>query len=241
MTVSQHALTSVGGPADRAYAHVRELVFSGKLPPGTRLVTRTLAAETGTSLNPVREALGRLASEGIVDHVPGAGSFVRRLGRREVEEIYEMREALESHAAESAARLITEAELEELAAVCESWHGLVRRLRNGPNEDEVEDFVRAWVDQNQRFHALLVEAARNSLLTRTVKTFRLQEAVFVHQRRHGPLPLGEAARTWASHTRLLRALRRRDGIAASMIVREQMKTGRRYMLARLREEGESRA
>ena len=112
-----HRGLPVEGAAGRAYAHVRELVLSGNLAPGTRLVTRTLAAKMGTSLNPVREALGRLASEGIVEHVPGAGAFVRQLGRHEIEEIYGMREALEPYAAEQAARLATVEELDELEAI----------------------------------------------------------------------------------------------------------------------------
>ncbi len=226
-------------PSARAYAHVRDLIANGKLRPGSRLVTRTLAEETGMSLNPVREALGRLASEGVIDHVPGAGAFVRKLGRREIEEIFGMREALESYAAERAAQLITEDELLELDTICASWHKLASKLRTTPDTGQPEDFVKHWVDNAEQFHTLLVDAARNALLSKAVETFRLQQAVFVLHRRLPPIEMRAAAQTWLSHSRLVRALRRGDGERAAWIVREQMRSGRRHTLARLREEEES--
>lgn len=227
------------GPAARAYDHVRNLLLSGRLAPGTRLVTRKLAADTGTSLNPVREALGRLASEGVVDHIPGAGAFVRRLGRRELEEIFGMREALESYAAEHAAIHITEDELEELQGICDSWLHLARQLRankSGRPFSPSKEFVSNWVDNTEAFHSLLVEAARNTLLTKTVAKFRLQQAVFGIYRQLPPVELHDAARNWLSHSRLVRALRKRNGVLAASIVRAQMRVGRRLMLSQLRRE-----
>lgn len=225
--------TETLGPAFRAYQHIRDQLLDGQLAPGTRLVTRKLATELGTSLNPVREALNRLHAEGLIDHHPGAGASVRHLGRREIEEIYGMREALESYAAELAARHIGEDELEDLAAICDSWRDMAHALRDGRVRAEDQDFVAGWVDNTARFHELLVRASRNSLLVKAVATFSLQAVVFAAQRRLPPIPLSHAAQNWLSHSRLLRALSRRDGPAAAAIVRRQMQVGRRYMLTQV--------
>ena len=70
--------------ADETYHAIRKRVAAGDWPPGMRLVNRKLGVELGVSMVPVREALNRLASEGLVEHVPGAGAFVRRLDRKRV-------------------------------------------------------------------------------------------------------------------------------------------------------------
>lgn len=71
--------------AQRVYEQIREQIQTGKLSPGTRLVNRKMAIELGTSMVPVREALNRLTSEGLLEHLPGGGNFVRKLNRKDPE------------------------------------------------------------------------------------------------------------------------------------------------------------
>ena len=68
--------------AQRVFEQRREQIQTGKLSPGTRLVNRKMAIELGTSMVPVREALNRLTSEGLLEHLPGGGNFVRKLNRK---------------------------------------------------------------------------------------------------------------------------------------------------------------
>ena len=58
---------ATGTLSEKAYQHIRRLVSSGELQPGARLVNRALADQLGTSFIPVREAISRLASEGLVE------------------------------------------------------------------------------------------------------------------------------------------------------------------------------
>ena len=67
--------------AQRVYEQIREQIQNGKLSPGTRLVNRKLAGELGTSMVPIREALNRLTSEGLLEHLPGGGNFHDKPGR----------------------------------------------------------------------------------------------------------------------------------------------------------------
>jgi DNA-binding GntR family transcriptional regulator len=84
------------------YALLRERIVQGKHLPGTRLQDTQLAAEMGVSRTPVREALLRLAGEGLVQSDPNRGFFVAPLSRKEVLEIYPIVWALECLALESA-------------------------------------------------------------------------------------------------------------------------------------------
>ena len=93
------------------------MLAQGELQPGERLVNRTLAERIGVSVIPVREALHRLATEGLIEHTPGAGAFVREPNRQDLEELYVLRDANESCAAGEAAKYITDLQLEELEAI----------------------------------------------------------------------------------------------------------------------------
>src|SRR5438128_12486739 len=79
----------------RVYAHLREEILANRLTAGTELQETALAAELGVSRGPVREAIGRLAAEGLVVVRPRRGAVVRSLTKDEFIEAYEVREALE--------------------------------------------------------------------------------------------------------------------------------------------------
>ena len=79
---------------EKSYQAIRRKLESGKLGPGDKLITRTLAQEFGVSLSPVREAINRLATEGLVDHTPGAGAAVKSLSLDDLNDLYVLRDAI---------------------------------------------------------------------------------------------------------------------------------------------------
>ena len=89
--------------SEKTYRNLRGKLLAGELKAGAQLVNRTLAQAMNVSLAPVREAIQRLATEGLVEHVPGAGAFVRKSSPQDLEELYVLREAVESCAAAEAA------------------------------------------------------------------------------------------------------------------------------------------
>ncbi len=82
---------------------LREDILAGSLSPGSRLVECDLTARFGVSRGPVREALRRLAADGLIEHWPNRGALVRRLSTREIREFFQIRVELESLAARLAA------------------------------------------------------------------------------------------------------------------------------------------
>jgi DNA-binding GntR family transcriptional regulator len=82
---------------------LRDDILAGRLQPGSRLVECDLTARFAVSRGPVREALRRLAADGLIEHWPHRGAVVRRLGEREIRELFLIRIELEALAARLAA------------------------------------------------------------------------------------------------------------------------------------------
>ncbi|MGH9030636.1 MAG: GntR family transcriptional regulator [Acidimicrobiia bacterium] len=137
---------------------ITEGVKDGRYAPGQRLVEADLTAELGVSRGPLREALGRLAAEGLLELEPYRGAVVRKLARGEVVDLFRVRELLEGEAARLAALRIDEDDHR-------------RRLETGI--DAVNMFrrradSRGYMDENARFHELIVDLSRNRLLARLI-------------------------------------------------------------------------
>lgn len=85
---------------DAVVGRLRESILRGRFAPGERIVEADLARELGISRGPIREALGVLEKDGIVESVPRKGKFVLRFDRRRIDEIYSLRKVMETYAAE---------------------------------------------------------------------------------------------------------------------------------------------
>jgi DNA-binding GntR family transcriptional regulator len=222
--------------SQQAYEYIRNQLLTGQLAPGTQLVNRTLASEIGVSVIPVREALGRLASEGLITHVSGAGAYVRRPDRQELVELFGLREALETYAAAEAARCVTDPELAELWAICARWEQASARLAAGKRAATPAEHSR-WVDDDQRFHAVLIAAARNRWLSKAVTDLRLTARVFAAVRRESALTADAARETFESHAALVAALAARDADGARRWMSVQLRRGLRSLLDALDRHG----
>ena len=86
------------------YGHLREDIIRRRLCPGARLIEKELSQRFDVSRGPIREALRRLAAEGLIEHVPNRGGTVRRLSRTEMHEFFEIRIELETLGARLAAQ-----------------------------------------------------------------------------------------------------------------------------------------
>lgn len=149
--------------ADVVYQHLREQIFSGELPPGTRLSVPAIADEFDASRSPVRDAVLRLTQERLAREEPRRGAVVARVGPVELAALYEVREVLEG----LAARL----------AVENAGRRLIDRLRDTLTEHE-EAVATADLDRHQqadmRFHSLIRQAGGNDEVIRTLDDIQAQ-------------------------------------------------------------------
>ncbi len=221
--------------AEKAYEHIREKLARGGFEPGKRLVNRTLAAEIGVSVIPVREAIHRLSTEGLIEHVPGAGAFVRKTDPLELDNLYVLRDALESCAAAEAARYITEHQLEELESNLADANVIAGRIENQTNKHANKRQMNAWLDLEQTFHELLIQAARDPLLAKVTEEHRAIGQIFDAQRVDPLILTAEVARqTCDGKESLIESLRRRDHEEARRLMSEQIQRGRKRVLQHLR-------
>jgi DNA-binding GntR family transcriptional regulator len=139
--------------AQRAYSELKDLIVTLALPPGATLREGDLQERLEVGRTPLREALHRLAHEGMLHIYPRRAIVVAKLGMSEVRQVFEVRLALETSAAALAAERATAGELAALAA-------LGARLRASRSEVDVSTFLHT----DQAFHRAIVEYARNALL-----------------------------------------------------------------------------
>jgi DNA-binding GntR family transcriptional regulator len=137
----------------RVYEHLRDEIMEDRLPPGTELSEVALSKELSVSRGPIREAMGRLAAEGLVTVRPRRGAEVRSITPEELIDAYQVREALEVLAVRLAVSRITELDLARLDE-------LVATMARHADNDAVADFFTA----NVAFHELLCELSGNKKL-----------------------------------------------------------------------------
>ena len=138
---------------DIVFTTIRDEILSGKLQPNEKLNTNQLAERLGVSRTPIREALNRLMSVGLVETVPHRGASVRALSIEEVIEIYYIRAALEGIAARLAARNLKPADIELLLQYCND----IEAHLSG------EDYQKI-LETNYLFHTIIYEAAQSPRL-----------------------------------------------------------------------------
>lgn len=225
--------------AERAYHYIRDLLARGTLSPGKRLVNRKLASEIGVSVIPVREAIHRLATEGLVEHVPGSGAFVRKTDPGHLDNLYVLRDALESCAAGEAARYINELQLAELEAICSEASLLAKKIQNRSGKYATQTQLDRWLDLEQQFHELLIEAARNPLLAKVTDEHRALAQIFDAQRASPQMLTAQVAKqTCQGKKDLINALRKKDHRRARDLMSEQIQRGRSLVLRHLRHHGQ---
>lgn len=131
---------------ERAYEHLKTCILSGRFTPGERLTEEHLAKELGISRTPIREALHKLESEGLIKPLPTRGFIASRDSKEEVGELFEIRAVLEGYALRVICGRITDPVLEQLEEAVQKAEDALR-----------EHCLEALFQWNTRFHDTLHE------------------------------------------------------------------------------------
>ena len=154
--------------ADYVYQELRHQIITKQLKPGQRLPEVNIAVQMGVSRTPVREALRRLASEGLVLIIPNSGARLASPTRREMEDTYAVREQLECISVAIAATRISERNL--------------RRLEDAILEEEKafeEKNLELYLEINENFHRIIAEASGNRVLADFVENILARTNAYV--------------------------------------------------------------
>jgi len=151
--------------AQAAANAVREMIMVGELPVGARIRQRELAAELNVSRTPMREALSKLASEGLIGTDPSGQAVVCRPSVQELEELYEIREELEGLAAVHAVERRRPEDVDRLRRI-------ISNIDQAASADE-------WVRLNAEFHQTLYGLAGRAELLKLIESLRRRTEVYV--------------------------------------------------------------
>jgi DNA-binding GntR family transcriptional regulator len=202
---------------DRTYEDLKEMILSGRLKPGQRVAERDLGALLKVSRTPIREALGRLVQDGLVESRPQRGHFVQAIDGKAVEDLYELRELLELHAIKLAVRRATAEDFAELESLAETLRTYDRDETQG--EAELRDA--------QTLHELIGRAARSQPLLEMLKRVydRLQMFIWIDA-----LYADEAALTRREHREIIAAFKARDERKLAKLAREHLRRSKTNVL-----------
>ncbi|SDF22645.1 GntR family transcriptional regulator [Sporomusa acidovorans] len=201
---------------------LREAIVAGTLKPGERLMEIQLAEELGVSRTPVREAIRKLELEGFVVMIPRRGTYVADLSIKDINEVFEIRTALDVLAAGLAVERITEDELEQLERL------LVEIVELLDHQDDIEKIV----EVDSQFHDVLYRASRNDRLVGIINNLREQFTRFRSISIQYP---GRMRISVEEHRRLVEAIATRDTELAQQIAREHMENSEQTLLQDLNE------
>ncbi len=141
-------------------------IVDGELAPGDRLKELQIASEFGTSQAPVREAIRSLQALGYVEHKPHVGALVKCFNNREIEEAYQIREALETHCLTHAP-----ANVDQLAEILTTH---LKTMESAVSERDIKTFTKA----DNQFHRSIVAFSENNSMLSIWESLKIQMQVF---------------------------------------------------------------
>ncbi|MDX6545890.1 MAG: hypothetical protein QOG02_1664 [Gaiellales bacterium] len=193
---------------DHVYAALRERILSGDLARGTRLRQALLADELGVSRTPLREALRRLSTEGLVEFSPNRGATVSELDFGDMRHAWSARVALEPGAARLAAERRDGPSIARLQRAIAS--------QQGAGSDRQASFA-----ANREFHLALAAASGNPHLTRFAEMLWVPRIGVPIYEAQAALASGSTA--WASeHARITEAIAAGDADLAERLTRDHI-------------------
>lgn len=204
---------------------LREAVISGVLKPGERLMEIQLAEELGVSRTPVREAIRKLEMEGFVVMIPRRGTYVADISIKDINDVYEIRTALDVLAAGLAAERISDDELETM-----------ERLMVEIGEYAETGTLDKIVEADTRFHDVLYQASRNERLVGIINNLREQITRLRTTSMNYP---GRLTQMMEEHKCLVEAIASRDVEAAQRAAREHLENAEQTLLKEIAEVSEN--
>jgi DNA-binding GntR family transcriptional regulator len=193
--------------SDRAYAALRDRLVALRIPPGAPIDEESLTAELGVGRTPVREAIRRLALEGLVVVYPRRGTFAAGINITSLTDLTDVRTVLEAHAAERAARLRDD---DDRAAA----ERLIDELQ------AAESSQRSLIELDARVHRFVYRCSRNPYLEQDLDRYLNMSLRIWHLTWDRLPPLEARVR---EHCELLEAIRDGDAERAGRVARDHVR------------------
>ena len=203
---------------DQIYEAIQESIVNNSYKPGEELQIDRLAEEFGVSTTPIREALIRLESSGLVHLIPNKGARVTSFLEQDVRDTWEIRKLLEPYAAKLTASLDVSSEIQEL-------HAAFDKLEQGPQDGNL------YIQSDIRLHELLYVHLSNELLKETLhnilqRSMRMRYFAEDMSKMHDQV----VQEVISEHKEILRALAAKDGEKTAETVHRHVENGEQRAL-----------
>ena len=203
---------------EKVYVHLSRGLGGGLLKAGHRISETRLAKELGVSRTPVREAIRRLESEGVVRQIPRYGTFVRKLSLSEFRDIWDLRKLLEDYTVSRAAARRTEEDVKKLESIVVNMRETAHNARKMSIKEYYDSNSMTFLDiEFHRFVAVIAGNAciidlreKNLMLTNLVTRVPVAERAVNHMQ--------IVASCFRSHCRIFRAIRDQNVEAARYLI-----------------------
>jgi DNA-binding GntR family transcriptional regulator len=192
-----------GSASDEAYGSIVDLILRRELRPGERTSVNLLADRLGLGKTPIKEAITRLQTEGVLTVVGRSGTTVKGISAEEARQLFALRRALEEFAADDIVKNISQSDISGLQR-------LLKELKaTSYNQSDIIRSAANFVRVNAAFHLTIVSIAANPFLTRLYSQLQLQAQIVSYLLHRGYDPKA-ARRRQAEHEDIVAALEERD-------------------------------
>ncbi|TDF93171.1 GntR family transcriptional regulator [Paenibacillus piri] len=201
---------------ERVYVYLRDKILNNELQPGSKIVYEHFLAELGVSRTPLRDAINRLKQDGLIEVKARSGSYVYFPNAKDIEELYDVRKALECQALLTAATTLTKSRLEALLREADEAETAIKK-------GDIQPFFEA--DRN--LHRTIIEHSNNRLLISIMSTLELKIkwfGVIITKNFDRPLQANDM------HKRILRALYESDHEKANALMSDHIEEIKRYTM-----------
>jgi len=206
--------------ADKVTAHIRSCISDGRIGPGNRINELEISQALGISRGPVREAIRRLSSSGLVTYEANIGARVVSPDAAQVEQLFAVRESLESLAAGLAARHMSDGERKGLLGMLDAHEAQM-------TEANATSYPRGGADWD--FHHMILKGSRNEVVWRICGD-ELQDIISLLRSRHGSSP-GRGQQALKEHRWVADAIYSGNADLASTLMALHIRASRSNLLA----------
>lgn len=212
------------------YMPLRELVFTtlrqailkGEIQPGERLMEIQLAEKMGVSRTPIREAIRKLANEGLVTMIPRKGAIVAGISEKMLMDVLQVRMTLEKMAYECAFKYITDEQIEELKETEKEFEESVKK----------NDLVQI-AEMDEKFHFTIYNAAQNDKLKEILTNLR--ENMYRYRMEYAKNK-DSRDQLIKEHNEMIDTLVKRDSVEGLKIVEEHIRNQEKVILEKIEED-----
>ena len=205
---------------DNAYQQIKGWIIRYYLKPGTHLHVKDLSQVLGISQTPVREALSMLEKENLIDREPQKGFRVKSMSMQEIEDLYDLRIALEVLSARQAAQRITLYDRKRLTGLLSK----VGRFLESGNKQGI-------LDLEQNFHTIILEASGNKPLAEMGRA--ILDRIWIIQNIN-LLTTDHLSDAHPQHVKVFKAIQNGDSQKAGLLMASHLKSAKEFVISRLK-------